>query len=222
MLRDANLKGIKGKVRVNEDGSSIYHNDKLINQYTIKSASHSKGYYCCSIENNQFYTHRIVAEAFVQNPKPISYKLVIHKDGDTLNNHFENLLWGNSKTLYQKRVEAGIPGAGVSHIDKKYRGSSSISYDEAIKIAERLDKGETARSIAKEYNVSEMSIIRIRKRYCKKKVASPRYSKDVKSTVLQLLEKYSLKEVAKITGLRYETVRRWEKSVVSKKEDVSL
>jgi bacillopeptidase F (M6 metalloprotease family) len=59
MLRDANLKGIKGKVRVNEDGSSIYHNDKLINQYTIKSASHSKGYYCCSIENNQFYTHAL-------------------------------------------------------------------------------------------------------------------------------------------------------------------
>jgi transposase len=220
MLKEANLKGTKGRVTVNQDGTEIYLNDKKLNQYTIKSASHSKGYYCCSIENKQFYTHRIVAEAFVQNPKPISYKLVIHKDGDTLNNHYDNLVWGNSKTLYKQRVMAGIPGAGVSHIDERYRGSSTISYDEAIKIAKRLDDGETARSIAKEYNVSEMSIIRIRKRYCNKKVASPRYSKDVKSTVLQLLEKYSLKEVAKITGLRYETVRRWEKSSTKKKETV--
>jgi hypothetical protein len=218
MLKEVSLKGVKGTVKVNEDGSEINYNDKLTNQYTIKSATHSKGYFCCSIENKQFYTHRIVAQAFVQNPKPISYKLVIHKDGDTLNNHYENLTWGNSKTLYQHRVEAGIPGAGVSHIDEKYRGSSTISYDEAIKIAKRLDKGETARSICKEYNVSEMSIIRIRKRYCNKKVVSPRYSKDVKSTVYQLLKKYSLKEVADITGLRYETVRRWEKSKVSVKE----
>lgn len=217
MLKEVNLKGVKGIVTVSPDGSQIFLNDKLINQYMIKSASHSKGYYCCSIENKQFYTHRVVAEAFVQNPKPISYKLVIHKDGNTLNNDSDNLIWGNSKILYDHRVKAGIPGAGVSHNDEKYRGSSTISYEEAIKIAKRLDGGETARSICKEYGVSEMSIIRIRKRYCKNKVASPRYSKDVKSTVLHLLEKYSLKEVSKITGLRYETVRRWEKSAVAKK-----
>ena len=222
MLKEVALKGIKGVVKVNDDGSQIYHNGRLLNQYTIKSASHTKGYRCCSIENKQFYIHRIVAEAFVQNPKPISYKLVIHKDGDTLNNHFENIVWGNSKTLYQHRVSAGIPGAGVSHIDEKYRGSSSISYEEALKIAKRLDDGETARSICKEYGVSEMSIIRIRKRYCKKKVASPRYSKDIKDTVLNLLDKYSLKEVAKITGLRYETVRRWGKAAEAKKENSTL
>lgn len=221
MLKEVNLKGVKGKVTVSSEGDKIFLNDKAINQYMIKSATHSKGYYCCSIENKQFYIHRIVAEAFIQNPKPISYKLVIHKDGNTLNNSQDNLIWGNSKILYDHRVKAGIPGAGVSHNDEKYRGSSSISYDEALKIAARLDNGETARSICKEYGVSEMSIIRIRKRYCKKKVASPRYSKDVKSTVLQLLEKYSLKEVSKITGLRYETVRRWEKSAIEKKQKES-
>ena len=198
MPKEVRLKGVKGTVKISEDGSQIYLNDKLLNQYTIKSATHSKGYYCCSIENKQFYTHRIVAEAYNRNPKPLSYKLVIHKDGSTLNNHFDNLVWGNSKILYKHRVEAGIPGAGVSHIDEKYRGSSTISYDEAVKIAKRLDSGETARSICKEYNVSEMSIIRIRKRYCEKKIASPRYSKDVKTTTLQLLTKYSLKEVSKI------------------------
>lgn len=218
MLKEVNLKGVKGVVTINSDGTEIYLNDKAVNRYMIKSVSHSKGYHCCSIENKQFYIHRIVAEAFVNNPKPISYKLVIHKDGNTLNNASDNLVWGNSKILYKHRVRAGIPGAGVSHNDEKYRGSSTISYEEAIKIAKRLDNGETARSICKEYGVSEMSIIRIRKRYCQKKVASPRYSKDVKSTVLHLLEKYSLKEVSKITGLRYETVRRWEKSASAKKE----
>ncbi len=222
MLKEVTLKSIKGVVKINEDGTQIYHNGKKINQYIIKSATHTKGYYCCSIENKQFYTHRIIAEAFVQNPKPISYKLVIHVNGDTLDNHYSNIVWGNSKTLYKHRVEAGIPGAGVSHSDEKYRGSSTISYEEAIKIAERLDNGETARSICKEYNVSEMSIIRIRKRYCKNKVVSPRYSNDIKNTVIHLLDKYTLKETAKITGLRYETVRRWSKAALAKSEKQSV
>ncbi len=207
------LKGTKGTIRINEDGSEVFFNDKLVNQYHIKSSKHSNGYKCCSIKNKQYYIHRIVAEAWVNNKRPVAHKLVIHKDCNTLNNHHSNLTWGNNKTVYDLRVKQNIPGAGVSFRDQTYRGGSKISYEEAIRIAQRLDNGETANTISKEYGVSEMSIIRIRKRYCKNKVASPRYSNDIKSTVVKLREKHPPKRISEITGIRYETVLRWCKQV---------
>jgi len=213
MVKKASIKGIKGKIKVNEDGTEVYYNDKLINQYKLKTREGSSGYWCCSIENKQLYVHKIVAEAFVKNSKPLTYKLVMHKDGNTANNSYKNLEWGDYKALHQHRIKLKIPGAGVSQLELAYRGSSTISYDEALKIAKRLDEGETARAICKEYNVSEMSIIRIRKRYCKKKVASPRYPKDVKEVVKKLHKKYSKKQISEITGITYHTVLRWCKDL---------
>lgn len=216
--KEIKLKGIKDSVKVNEDGSEIYFKGKLLNQYHIKSNKHSNGYKCCSIKNSQYYTHRIVAEAWVTNLHPVSHKLVIHLDCNTLSNHHSNLIWGNNKTVYKVRVKQNIPGAGVSYRDRTYRGSSKIPYEEAIRIAKRLDDGEPANAICKEYNVSEMSIIRIRKRYCKNKVASPRYSKDIKNTVVKLRAKHSPKKISEITGIRYETILRWCKKVTAKEK----
>ncbi len=219
MFKEVNLKGIKGTIKVNEDGTEVFYNSKILNQYHLKSARHSKGYNCCSIEGRQFYIHRIVAEAFVNNSKPLTNKLVLHKDCNTMNNHYENLAWGNTKSLHENRVKQNIPGAGVDSKSLSYRGSSKISYEEALKIAARLDEGETARAICKEYDVSEMSIIRIRKRYCKNKIASPRYPKEIKNVVIQLNEKHSYRRISEITGIRYETVIKWcKKNEVVKQE----
>lgn len=210
--KEVSIIGLKGKLSINEDGSKIYHNGRLLKQYTIKSKNHSKGYKCCTIENKQYYVHRLVAEAFVLNPHPVIYKMALHKDCNSLNNHYSNLIWGDTKILHQIRVKLNIPGAGVSYKNKEYRGSSTISYEEALKIAKRLDNGETARSICKEYNVSEMSIIRIRKRYCKNTVASPRYSDDMKKIVVELSKKHSKKRVSEITGVNYFTIIKWCKN----------
>jgi hypothetical protein len=212
MYKVVNLKGVRGTVKVSEDGKEIFYNDKLVRQSLLKSKAHTKGYLSCSIEGKQFYAHHIVAEAFVPNKHPITNKLVLHVDCDTINNYYKNLVWGNPKLLFKHRVEQNVAGAGPINSTPTYRGGSSISYDEALKIAKRLDAGETARAICKEYNVSEMSIIRIRKRYCQKKVASPRYSQDIKNVVYQLNEKHSYKKIATITGIRYETVLKWCKS----------
>ncbi len=217
MYKEVNLKGVKGSVKVNEDGTEILFNGKAINQYHLKSSRHTKGYSCCSIEGRQFYVHRIVAEAFVNNSKPLTNKLVLHIDCNTMNNHYENLVWGNTKMLHENRVKHNVPGAGVDSKSLTYRGSSKISYDEALKIAARLDAGVTARAICKEYDVSEMSIIRIRKRYCKNKVASPRYPTEIKNVVRQLHQKHSYKKISEITGIRYETVIKWCKQDTKKR-----
>jgi DNA invertase Pin-like site-specific DNA recombinase len=152
------------------------------------------------------YVHKLVAQAFVKNPMPVSNKMVFHKDGNTLNNHFSNLFWGNQKDANDKtsRLRRQLLK------EQNFRGGSTISGDDALKIAKRLDDGEKASDIAKEFNVSDMSIARIRKRYSSKKNASPRYSKEVKDMVLKLLENHRPAEVAKSTGMRYETILRWK------------
>jgi uncharacterized protein YerC len=217
MLKEVVLKGINGVFKVNEDGTEVYYNDKLMGVHVIEPKKNKGRYFAIYVGNRNIYIHKLVAEAWLHNPKPVSYKIVLHIDGDTENNHYENLQWANHKMLYQNRVKLGIPGVGVTFRDKEYRGSSTISYDEAIKIAQRLDNGEYAKDISKEYGVSEMSIIRIRKRYCKQKVASPRYTKEVKEVVLKLNDKYTYKQIASITGIRYETVLRWCKAADKKK-----
>jgi len=212
MYKEVTLKGLKGVVKVSEDGGEVFYNDKIVNQYLLKTKKQTKGYQCCSIGGKQFYVHHIVAKAFVHNSKPLTHKMVLHNDCNTLNNHRNNLSWGNNKILYSNRVRFNIPGAGLVGRDETYRGSSTISHDDAVKIAERLDNGETARAIAKEFQVSEMSIIRIRKRYCKNKVASIRYPQEIKNTVIQLNANHSCKRIAEITGIRYETVMKWCKA----------
>ncbi len=211
-MKKVKLKGVPEKVKVNEDGTVIKYQGKKRPIYLTKAAHRKKGYYMCRIAGKNFYVHHIVAEAYVPNKRPIVYKMVIHKNADSLDNHYTNLMWGNANELHKIRVKLGIPGAGVTKIDKKYRHTSKITYKQALKIAKRLDKGELAKDICKEYGVSEMSISRIRKRYCKQKQASPRYDKKIKKTVLKLAQKHPPGEVARISGIKYHTVYRWLKS----------
>ncbi len=209
-LKEVKLKGVTDPVEVSEDGTIIKFQGKEVNQHVIKTSKTSVGYKAISIKGKGFYVHRVVAEAYIVNKRPIANKYVLHKNNDIKDNHYTNLMWGSSKDLYAKNRKVFKDGG------RKYRGSSNISYDEAVKIAKRLDNGEYAKDICLEFGVSEMSIARIRKRYCKEKSKSPRYNREVKATVYKLSKKYSAAKIATMTGLSYHTVYRWVKKI---KED---
>ena len=60
-----------------------------------------KGYLVVSLtkehsNDKSVFVHRIVAKAFIQNPKPNEYDQINHIDGIKTNNHVDNLEWCNN------------------------------------------------------------------------------------------------------------------------------
>jgi len=207
--REVKILSINEKITVREDGNEILYKGKNVHLSLVKSKSHRYGFYQISIEGKRVYVHKIVAEAFVPNTQPVSYKMILHKDWNTINNHYKNLEWGNRKKFNENRIKNGN-----QTMSEAFRGSSKITYQEAINISKRLESGELAKNICIEYNVSEMSISRIRKRYLKN-TASKRFPSEIKETVLRLLLKHRAHELVAITGLKYHTLYRWNKEILN-------
>jgi len=208
--KEVKIPSIKEKITVREDGKEIIYKGKSVHLILIKGKNHSKGFYMVSIESKRIYVHKLVAEAFVPNIRPLSNKMILHKDCDTINNHYKNIEWGNYEQMSNNRAQNGI--FSLTALPENYRGNSKISHDEALKIAKRLEKGELASKICREYNVSDMSIARIRKRYLKQS-ASTKYPPEVKEVVLRLLETRQPHELVQATGLKYHTLYRWKKEL---------
>ena len=55
-----------------------------------------KGYRRVRLQGRTFKVHRLVAEAFIDNPDGLPY--VLHKDGNRENNHASNLEWSDRQS----------------------------------------------------------------------------------------------------------------------------
>lgn len=71
------------------------------------------GYVYCGItqmdgKNKNMRVHKLVALAFVDNPRPDFYTIVGHMDNVKHNNNFENLYWTNNQENTKKAAEDGL------------------------------------------------------------------------------------------------------------------
>lgn len=203
--RKVKFTGIKDEISVSRDGKDIKYQGKTVHQSLIKSGKQKHGFYQVCISGKPIYVHHLVAHAFVHNPKPLSYKMILHKNCVSTDNEADNLEWGDGRTLYENQNKNGV----LNNQSIEFRGRSTISYEDAVKIAQRLDAGESGKVLAVEFNVSEMSIARIRKKYSADKVKSIRYPKEIKENVIRLCKSYDTVTVSTITSIPYHTVYRW-------------
>lgn len=93
------IPGYEGLYAVTDEGDIIsltFRNNKTIKRKpTFMKPVENHGYLTVTLRKNgkqkNYYVHRLVAEAFVENPN--GYNIVNHKDENRLNNIAENLEW---------------------------------------------------------------------------------------------------------------------------------
>lgn len=120
-----------------------------------KCVDNGPGYLCVPLHDcgkqKMKLIHRLVAEAFVENPH--NHEYVNHIDGNKYNNVASNLEWCDCKHNMAHASKLGLLEQGSE------RYNSKLTEAEAQEIRESKDKGV---SLAKKYRVSTALISRIR------------------------------------------------------------
>ena len=82
---------ISDEGRVLSVGNSKTRKDKIMKTYSYSKTGHMKVDLRIAGEIKKKQIHRLVAEAFIENPENLPF--VNHKDNDPTNNRMENLEW---------------------------------------------------------------------------------------------------------------------------------
>lgn len=85
------IPGSGGKYQISNYGNGY----SLINNVQLKGVNNGNGYLRVKLNERLFYIHRLVAMAFIPNPK--GCKEINHKDENKLNNNADNLEWCSHK-----------------------------------------------------------------------------------------------------------------------------
>ena len=96
--------------------------DKYLNTY-ISTSGYKYVQLCLNKKRSNKMIHRLIAEAFIENPN--NYKLVDHIDCDKLNNNILNLRWCNdqqnsSNKKISNKNKSGYKGVYFSNHAKKW------------------------------------------------------------------------------------------------------
>lgn len=134
--------------QIYEDGSLFsFHTNKFLTPFKI-SRGRGSGYWayklCQDSEEKTFQIHRLVAMAFIPNPDGL--ETVNHKDGDTANNHVDNLEWMTQGDNKRHAFETGISEAWwLGEIHPR----SSFTNEEVHKICQAFAEGKKPIDLAK-------------------------------------------------------------------------
>ena len=126
------IKGYEGEYQVSNYGNirsvdkyvncGIRNNNKVIKKGKIRKLGKTNGYLTVSLCNGKSQksklVHRLVAEAFIDNPN--NYKYINHKDENKENNFVDNLEWCSS--LYNNTY-----GTRLDRISKSLINNPKIS-----------------------------------------------------------------------------------------------
>lgn len=127
--------------------------NKVFNR-ELKPSKECNGYLRVNLGNNDGYKwkriHRLVAEAFIDNPNPEEFTQVNHKNSCKTDNRVGNLEWCSSAYNVRHMIANG------------HRTSAKLDYKKASEIRELLLLGAKVKRLADKYEVSPQTIRAIR------------------------------------------------------------
>lgn len=151
-----NIKGYEGVYLVTQDGkvwsnrSQRFIGSDVKNSYTIVDLRKNN-------KQNIKTVHRLVAEAFIPNPKNL--REVNHKDGNKHNNHISNLEWVSSAQNTKHGWDNGL--LKNEGLVKARRKLTPKQVEEIRKRYKPRCKINGTRALGREYNISQSQISNI-------------------------------------------------------------
>ena len=149
-----NIDGFEGKYLVSNLGriKSIKRNLIKIQKITwaYKSINLWKDAKCTC-----FRVHRLIAIAFIPNPK--NKPQVNHKDGDKLNNNSKNLEWMTSSENTKHSFDNNLQQKGNGELNSM----SKITESEVLQIRKLYNEGQKLVPISKQFDISFQAISKI-------------------------------------------------------------
>lgn len=139
---------------------------KILKPYqTGKTAKNNDGYLTVNLSKKQHKVHRLVAEAFLENPHKLEQ--INHIDGDKTNNRVDNLEWCSPQKNVHHAYEIGLSRTGEEIWCTKLKEEDVA---EIRKTYIKGDKERGAKPLSRKYGVSNTTIRRIvnkkKWRYC--------------------------------------------------------
>ena len=105
-----------------------------------------------------FYVHQLVASKFLKKDK--SKPMLIHIDGNKLNNYWENLQRVDRAGMTQHQIAQGV----YLHENRKMPSHAKMNETKVRLLKKRLQEGKTKRKVlAKSFGITETQVRRIEK-----------------------------------------------------------
>ena len=160
------IKGTNDLYLIGNFGTVLRNNSEIVSECTeVKLAKNHNGYLTARLSVNgkkQYHrAHRLVAGAFLSNlwNKPE----VNHKDCCKTNNHYTNLEWcTREENREHAKANGKLRGGQGRKLSKKEIKEIKSLYMDKAKTKNKYGKfkdGETYKTIAKKYEVSEKTIV---------------------------------------------------------------
>lgn len=152
MLKD--IKGLEGLYSISDTGE-VWKMSRCQKQYVIKQQLNYKGYHKVTLrvkgKRYVFRVHRLVAQAFIPNPK--KKPQVNHKDGNKDNNCVENLEWVTDEENRIHAIKNNLTNIRKHPVALLYKGNEIARYNSVLE-AQKLTNGKYGKvgyRISKEY-----------------------------------------------------------------------
>lgn len=158
---------LRNKYAFSSHGRAASYKEDIHEDGKLLKGSVTSGYQTLNLHvdggNSTLYYHREIAKLFLPK-KSTRDKFVIHNNHDKTDNHAKNLQWVNQKTVieHQQKSPAKLAYKEVQKSRLKGLKLNSTQVKAIKKTLENPRRRLTHKQLAEKYDVSEMTIYRIK------------------------------------------------------------